>query len=282
MAMKSLLTAFLLSSVVTAGAFAADVDLSGFDKVLLPLDPTVQLSGANGATFQTMLRTAPSAPIRFYPSGADTNDTSVGTFEPGPIRPGSVAPQNPPSSSGRLLYIEKGKADDVHMQFWLQTRPDGKADYESLWTSIPVVRERDFRTGTVVFPIVQSPWVYLDPTEIVGHPLPQFRYLLRLYDVDNRGDVELRVRVEDLIALTPKLLSDEIVKLSTRRGTDASQPYIAELPIDPVCHPFSAHTPCAGATMRITVEPVTTGVRYWAMLSLTNNFTQDVTLFWPQ
>jgi hypothetical protein len=282
MAMKSLLTAVLLSSLAAGSALAADaVDLSGFDKVLLPLDPTINLVGANGATFETAVRIAPPAPIHFYPKGVNTDATSIGTFEPG-LHSDPIAPQSPPSPSGRLLFIEKGKVDDLHLQFWLKTRPAGAQEHESLWTSIPVVRERDFRTGTVVFPSVASPWVYLDPQEVIGHPLAQFRYLLRLYDVDNRGDVELRVKVEELQFLTPTPLSERIVKLSTRRGSDPSQPYLAELPIDPLCHPFSSHSPCTNATMRITIEPVTPGVRYWAMLSLTNNFTQDVTLFWPQ
>lgn len=280
--MKSLLTALLLGTLAAGSALAADaVDLTGFEKVLLPLDPTIQLSGANGATFETVLRVAPAAPIHFYPKGVNTDATSIGVFQPG-LQSDVVAPQAPPSSSGRLLFVEKGKVDDLHLQFWLKTRPEGAPEHEALWTSIPVVRERDFRTAPVVFAQVPSPWVYLDPQEIVGHPLAQFRYLLRLYDVDNRGDVELRVKFEELQFLTPTPLSERIVKLSTRRGSDPSQPYLAELPIDPLCHPFSLHSPCTNATMRITVEPVTPGVRFWAMLSLTNNFTQDVTLFWPQ
>jgi hypothetical protein len=280
--MKPFATALLLCSLAAGTAAAAGVDLTGFEKVLLPLDPTVQLNGANGTLFEVVLRTAPDAPIRFYPSGLNTVDSSIGTFNPGPLHPGTVAPQDPPSAAGRLLFIEQGKIDDLHMQSWLMTRPGGATDYQVLWTSIPVVRERDFRTGTVVFPQVASPWVYLNQDEILGHPLAQYRYLLRLYDVDNRGGVELRVRVDDLVLSGPKNISDRIVQLSTRRGADASQPYYAEVPIDAVCHPFSSHTPCTGATMRVTIEPVTPGVRYWTMLSLTNNFTQDVTLFWPQ
>jgi hypothetical protein len=281
--MRPIALALLLSSLLAGCAFAADVDLSGFDKVLLPLDPTIRVAGANGAQFETVLRIAPSGPIRFYPSGLNTVDSSIGTFAPGPLQPGSnIAPQIPASASGRLLFIEKGKYDDLHPQFWMVTRPADTADYQSLWTSIPIVRERDFRTGTIVFPQVESPWVYLDPEAVVRTPYAQFRYLLRLYDVDNRGDVEVRVKVDDLQFLTPVPHSEQVVKLNTRRGTDASQPYVAELPIEPLCHPFSSHTPCANATMRITIEPLTPGARYWAMLSLTNNFTQDVTLFWPQ
>ena len=279
--MKSLATALLLGCLAAGSALAADVDLSGFDKVLLPLDPTIQLNGANGTTFESVLRIAPSAPIRFYPTGVNTDATSIGTFETG-LHSDPIAPQAPPSSSGRLLFLEKGKIDELNLQFWLITRPDGVPEHEALWTSIPIVRERDFRTSSTVFAQVPSPWVYLDTDEIVRHPIAQFRYLLRLYDVDNRGDVELRVKIDELAFLTPTPISEQIVKLSARRGTDPSQPYLAELPINPICHPFSVHTPCVGGTMRVTVEPVTPGARYWAMLSLTNNFTQDVTLFWPQ
>jgi hypothetical protein len=280
--MRPLLAALLLCSLAGSTAFAADVDLTGFDKVLLPLDPTVQLNGANGAYFETVLRAAPAAPIQFYPAGLDTANAFVGAFNPGPLHPGTLAPQTSPSVNGRLLFVEKGKLDELHLQTWLMTRPASAQDYQVLWTSIPIVRERDFRTGPVVFAQVASPWVYLDPEEIVGHPLPQYRYLLRLYDVDNRGDVELRVKVDDLLLSGPQSVSNKVVRLSTRRGPDPSQPYFAEVAIPPICHPFSSHSPCTGATMRVTVEPVTPGVRYWTMLSLTNNFTQDVTLFWPQ
>lgn len=281
--MRPLALALLLSSFVIGSASAADVDFTAFEKVLLPLDPTVRVAGANGAQFETVLRVAPTGPIRFYPSGLDTFNTSVGTFAPGPLQPGSnIAPQNPASASGRFLFIEKDKYDELHPQFWMVTRPAGAAEYQTLWTSIPIVREKDFRTGTTVFPQVESPWVYTDPEAVVQTPLPQFRYLLRLYDVDGGGGIQLRVKIDDLQFLSPVPHSEQIVTLNTRRGTDPSQPFLAELPIDPLCHPFSAHTPCANATMRITIEPLTIGARYWAMLSLTNNFTQDVTLFWPQ
>lgn len=279
--MRPIALALLLSWLVLGSASAADVDLTGFDRVLLPLDPTIRVAGANGTQFETVFRVAPTGPIRFYPAGLDTLATSIGTFAPGPLQPGSnIAPQNPPSASGRLLYVEKGKSDELHPQFWMVTRPAGTLDYQALWTSIPIVREQDFRTGTTVFAQVESPWVYTDPEAVVRTPIAQFRYLLRLYAVDS--GVQLRVKVDDLQFLTPTPHSEQVVTLDTRRGTDASQPYVAEIPINPLCHAFSSHTPCANATMRISIEPLSAGAHYWAMLSLTNNFTQDVTLFWPQ
>lgn len=263
-------------------AVAADVDLSGFDKVLLPLDPTVEITGANGATFGTAWEAAPGEPIRFYPAGANLSQATVGTFTSDPIMPGAIAPQVPASAAGRLLYVEKGKLDRLHPQTSLMTKPAGAPSYLVLWTSVPIVRERDFRSGPVVFATVPSPYVYLDQPPLFRTPYPQYRYLLRIYDVDNRGDVEVRVVIEDLAFMLPGKLSETIVPLSRREGNDPSQPYYAALAIGPLCHPFSSHTPCAGGTMRVRVEPVTPGARFWTMLSLTNNFTQDVTLFWPQ
>jgi hypothetical protein len=275
-----LMLLMLLASLVTPSASAADVDLSGFDKLLLPLDPTAAASGALGTRYEMGLDVAPASPVRFYPAHS-LLDPTIGTFSPDPTEPGEIAVQVPGSAAGRLLYVEKGRVDDLDPQEWLRTTPAGTPGYLGHWTAVPVVRERDFRTGPIVFAKVPSPYVYLDD-QVVRTGYAQYRNLLRLYDVDNRGDVVVRVRISDLAFGIPETLSDTVVTLSRREGSDPSQPYHAELPIDPICHPFSQHTPCAGGTMRITVESMTTGARYWAMLSLTNNFTQEVTLFWPQ
>lgn len=262
---------------------AADVDLSGFEKILLPFDPTAVVSGVARTTFPTALVVTATEPVRFYPRGPLLADQAFGTFGID-LPEQTIAPQKPRSTAGRLLYVEKNKGDALHLQSWLMTEPVGAPLEAALWTALPVVRERDFRSGTVVFGGVPSPYIYSDDP-VFRTAAAQFRYLLRLYDVDLRGDVLLRVRIYEANLGPPRpgtALLDTIVALSRREGTDPSQPYYAELPIDPLCHPFSVHTPCLGGTMRIDIEPVTPGTRYWALLSLTSNFTQNVMLFWPQ
>lgn len=273
MIMKRTLLALLLATLAAGGAAAADVDLSGFDKVLLPLDPSVEIAGANGSRFRTNLDVIPLEPIRFYPDGPTVLEPSIGTFSPNRPVPGLLARQVPASAAGRLLYVEKGKLDPLHMQLTLSTRP---ADaLHELVTSIPIVRERDFRTGTIVFEVTSG--AFIQSSAFVGL---ESRFLLRLYDVDNRGDVAVHVTAASLTAFGS--IVDRVVPLSRREGTDPSQPFYAEVPIEAICRPVSNHFPCTDARIRVTIEPLTPGARYWAMLSMTNNFTQDVTLFWPQ
>jgi hypothetical protein len=105
--------------------------------------------------------------------------------------------------------------------------------------------------------------------------------MLRVYDVDAIGGREVRVRMtpEGNPGFTPIL--DFIVKIDRRDGTRPADPWYAQVPLEPLCMPFSQHTPCAGGSARFEIEPVGEPFRYWAMISVTDNVTQHATIFEP-
>lgn len=275
--MKRLIVSVLLS-LITGSALAQD--LSGFEKVLIPVEPFVGLTGAAGTEFRTRLDAWSPAPFRYYFGGDAIQTFDATRLIPAPV----VTPSQPRSELGRLLYIEKSAVDGVSLELTLDSRPAGEAAHLARVDSVPVARERDFRTGTSAFPHVPFSVVYLTD-EVLRQPFAQYRHTLRIYDVDLRGDAAVRIRV--FFTNTGgggMLIKDGVVPLDRRNGSDPSYPYYAVVDLDTFfssCNPFSAHTPCLGMDTRIELEPVTPGARYWAFVSLTNNFTQEVTILAP-
>ena len=270
----------LLALVTLATVEAAAQDLSGFEKVLLPVEPFVPITGAAGTEFTTRRDAWAPAPFRYYFGG-----NAIQTFDPIRLIPAPiVTPSQPRSEIGRLLYIEKSAVDGVSMQLQLQSRPAGEPAHLARVDTVPVVRERDFRTGTIAFARVPFPYVYLTDG-VAREASAQYRHALRIYDVDLRGDAAVRIRVFwTNVGGGGALVKDAIVPLDRRNGSDPSFPYYAVVDLDTFfssCNPFSLHTPCLGMDTRIELQPTTPGIRYWAFVSLTNNFTQEVTIFAP-
>lgn len=253
-------------------------ELSGYEKVLLPVDPFVTVLGASGTEFSTVLDVWGPAPFRYYFGGDAIHTYDPTNPAPEPLR----ALSGPTNDIGRLLYIEKNAIPDLSLHLQLTAQPAGAADYLGRIDSVPVVRERDFRTGAIVFPRIPFPYVYLND-DIVREPVDLLRHLLRIYDVDARGDGAVRIKVYAL-PTGGTLVRDVVVPIRGRDGNDPSFPSYAVVDLDalfPHCIPFSQHTPCLGTNVRIALSPETPGLRYWAFLSITNNFTQEVTLYTP-
>ena len=139
------------------------------------------------------------------------------------------------------------------------------------------MRESDFRSTTFSIINVQSAYDY----EGEGCPkaTPRFRHALRLYDFDGRGGtVSVRLVDEFSAGFT---IREVMLAVSSREGDGASYPTYGEMEIPELCHPFSCRTPCAGGSQRIEITPLTPGMRVWALVSETNNATQDVALLYP-
>lgn len=267
----------VLASLLLATTALAQ-DLSGFEKVLLPVEPFVLVTGAAGTEFTTRLDTASPARFRYYFGGPD-----IQVFDPSRLLPAPViSPSQPRSEMGRLLYVEKSAADDVSMQLMLTSRPAGEPAHTARVDSLPVVRERDFRTGQIAFANVPYSYVYLTE-DIIRPAYAQYRHQLRIYDVDLRGDAAVRIRIFDKNT-GGTLVKEAVIPLDRRNGSDPSYPFYANVDLDAFfngCRPFSVHTPCVGIDTRIELLPVTNGLHYWAFVTLTNNFTQEVTALLP-
>jgi hypothetical protein len=272
--MKSLVALTLLAALA-AGAEAQD--LSNYDKVLLPAWAQTPITGANGSTFRTVLEVQPqSRAVQFYPT-VTTNLPVLPTF-------GVIPPQVAntlklydlvPRAHGRLLILEKGGADTLTFSYQVIALD---ADGTPRSTSLPVVRERDFRSG---------------PRDIVGIPTwpveggYRHRNMLRVYDPDNTGT--LRVKITwGLVNFnsSPTTEASHIVDVSGRDFDDPSYPYFAEVDLDtliPPCVPgIPVSHPCAQMDRVIRVTPLAEGARFWAFVSTTDNITQAVTVHTPQ
>jgi hypothetical protein len=148
---------------------------------------------------------------------------------------------------GTFLFVPKGRADDFTGTLRVQ---DLSRQAETWGTEIPIVRDRDFTTGT---------------TNLLDVPLHEgFRETLRVYAAT---DGLVRARVYET-ADSPGLLSEQIIPL--RAPKDIHDPGYGELGLY-----------IAGNVGRIEIEPLTPGLRYWAFVSVTNNETQNITTITP-
>ena len=148
---------------------------------------------------------------------------------------------------GTFLFVPKGRGDDFTGTLRVQ---DMSRQSETWGTEIPIVRDRDFTTGT---------------TNLLDVPLHEgFRETLRVYAAT---DGLVRARVYET-ADSPGLLSEQIIPLRAPQGIH--DPGYGELGLY-----------IAGNVGRIEIEPLTPGLRYWAFVSITNNATQSITTITP-
>jgi hypothetical protein len=136
---------------------------------------------------------------------------------------------------------------------------------EDLGTDVPVVRERDFRRGPIQIMNVPA----ADPTV--------FRYMLRVYAVGSA--LPPRARINGWITMadgSPDLvLTRDVVLTPAMRGLGhyyfEDNGFVREL------------VTIGGGIgqLRIEIEPLVPNVRWWGMVSSTNNRTSDVTVVTP-
>ena len=126
-------------------------------------------------------------------------------------------------------------------------------------TEIPVVRERDVRTGTVALLNV--------PTD------SRFRTMLRVYDFDGALNHTVLVR----------FYADQDVLAETRLTLSHLGEVTGEIPGYAQIGNFTDTFPQLSAFPRLRVEitPISEGVRFWAFISVTNNETQHITTITP-
>ena len=175
---------------------------------------------------------------------------------------------------GFFLYVAKDQAADVH--FELRVR-DLTRQAQTWGTEIPVVREQDYRTSRF---------------DLVDIPVTNgFRELLRVYDLDpSLGKAQVRVQLfGTLHRLTP--------------FTSSLQPAPQDMLLLDAARDFAYTTSGGGVltypgyvelgdlgqyaqggtfdSVRVEIQPLTAGHRYWAMVSVTNNDSQHVTMITP-
>lgn len=195
--------------------------------------------------------------------------------EPLPLIPAKTAFEpllyRPPDRAwkpGVLIYVRRDIADRLHFSLRVQ---DTSRQALTWGTEIPVVRERELRTGTIMLPNV---------------PLDgRFRQSLRIYDVDNTTATCDRVMVRVFDQSSGATLGQRELELTGADGgpcTLGTPDYVPMYPNAAELHGIAQLlTGSAPDVVGVEITPVTP-FRYWAFISVTNNETQHVSTITPQ
>lgn len=170
---------------------------------------------------------------------------------------GALAPRSGP---GTFLFIASDDADRISLRLRIQ---DLSRQSLTWGTELPVVSIEDALISKAQFLDV--------PTD------ERFRQMLRVYDFDS-GSSMVTATIFDA---TGTLLAQRTLALVPAPGPPIAQqahPSYAEIGWIANEFPEIAASP----TVRIQVEPLTPGLRYWAFVSVTNNETQHVTIVTPK
>jgi hypothetical protein len=255
----------LFASVVLASVIGiAHGQERTFTRVLVPLygPPTM---GAHGSVWHVETWVRNNAPTRATIGPAPRCDIvcpSTIPLEPGE-GPMPVAPlfQDPPAI---LFHLDTADATDV--TFATRVR-DVTRQAESAGTMIPAVPEEDFSSL---------------PRALLNVPIDaRFRVTLRAYALPEIADPAIDIRYYRLLQHgdpTVVLLRSDRVSLRTYgvSGEFFLQPSYVELGNLQALPELASEN-----ASWMEVAPATPGLRIWAMISVTNNETQQVTIVTP-
>ena len=234
-------------------------------KLLLPIVVPTPLAGAFGSLWTTHVTVV---------NVGTQSIKARGLLPPCGFDP-CIQPELPPKTTtafspymgsdvpGRFLLVDTDRRADIKVE--LRVR-DLSRQLSTWGTEIPVIDEAKAAQETV---------------QLLAVPVDtDFRSLLRVYDFDPAPGHFVVVRVFVPRAFKPnspnpdELLKEISLLLHVPRGPD-EYPGYAQLNIDGLVDPLSGN-------LRIEVTPTTTGLRFWAFVSVTNNDTQHVTVITPQ
>ena len=158
-----------------------------------------------------------------------------------------------------VLFVERSGIANVH--FGILVR-DLSRQAEALGVEIPVVREDEFLSA--------SSQILNVPTD------PRFRLNLRIYEPIPSGSAAIRMTV------LPHMGDEEII-LAQETFAMAGDPFLNTVPFHVTVGDLVARYPgiAARESVRIVLEPLGE-IRYWALLTVTNNQAQHVTTMTPQ
>lgn len=228
-----------------------------FDLVMFPIFlPPVP--GAFGSEFRTTARVASRyAPLDLY--GVDSTCTIIDPVAI-PTVPFRIGPEELvlftrcSRSVGRFFFVPRGRGRDLVASLRVS---DTSRQHESHGTEIPVVREDDFTTGRIV---------------LMGVPIDaRYRNALRIYGLP-RGSQQVNVTVNGVTRL-----------VSLQPGTSDFEPSFGAF----TDFPAPAQLPAGRTTVTVTIEDPLGGrgivppTPIWAMISVTNNDTQQITTITP-
>jgi hypothetical protein len=228
-----------------------------FEKLLVPLIVPNPLPGAFGSQFVTrlMVHNDRDQPVRVDQSGGSFCPI-LGCFNWVPPGIHQLNAWAPPGN-GAFIWVDTAQMH--HLSF--QVRVQDLSRQESTWgTELPILRESDF---------------FDDRLTLIDVPdTESFRQTLRVYEWDKTPNALVMVRFYD--QESGALLRELPVPLErfSTSATDADQAQVAFWTDD-----FADLRPAE--RLRIVIEPVTPGIRFWAFVSITHNETQHITTITP-
>lgn len=252
------------------GFLYADTAEAAYERMLLPIYLESRVAGRDGTLWETQLwlRNNGANGVTLAPWPCPRGAFCIPVFPlTRTLQPGETLqnlPEITQSNPGRVLFVNKDGAADLSAGLRLYEVSHSDTD---AGTEIPVVRENELRSRTA----------HLHNVPLNG----RFRIMLRIYDLAAE-ESRFRVRVYEEAAGGSNelpLTELELTATSLETGTFRFHPAYAEygalsnLLASPIPRP---------SALRVDVEPLTAGSRYWAFVSITNNDTQRVTLVTPQ
>lgn len=248
----------MLAIVAAVALSVTTPDLPELERILLPVVIRRPVEGAFGSRWETLLtiRNASDEPLIYFPA-----DCPVMPPVPEKFCVQNIRPTIPPTTTKRIdplnggplfLNVAKPLADRTFVQ--LRVR-DTSREAESFGTEIPVVRVADMLTRDgQILDIPQD---------------PRFRLMFRLYTDVVRFESQIRVR---FVNERSERNQELVFTIPPHPGTGPNNPEGIQSP--------GLYRQIAiqdAGTIRIEIEPLDPGVRYWAFVSVTNNDTQQIT-----
>jgi hypothetical protein len=154
------------------------------------------------------------------------------------------------------VYLPKQSAERMRMSLVVESTERSRPDERS-YTELPVVRASEFTDKKMQF---------------IGVRMDEgFRQTVRMYGLDGseHGVVMMRVYPLD----SSELLHECVHTLSPLSDERNAEGLLIRPSFGMECN-MSDHLEATGERLRIELEPVTAGLKYWAFLSITNNKTQ--------
>lgn len=228
------------------------------EQLLLPVAPSVVMCARN-SRYETRLVVYNQNERAVQPRCAEDG---CGAIAPKAGREIHGGPNAAPIPS--FLFLPKSEADHLRLSLVVES---GERDHpeNNSFAELPVVRASEFREGLV---------------NVVGVRLdPGYRQTVRIYGLDGTQYGEVMLRVYDLD--TGDFLAQwmyHLWPLSDERNEDG----LALRPSFGMECDMSSVIPSNGQNVRVELEPLTPGLKFWAFVSVTNNVTQHFYTITPR
>ncbi len=247
-----------LGIVLLACAVAVPVCADEVEQLLLPVAPSVVMCARN-SRYETRLVVYNQNDRAVQPRCAEDG---CGAIAPKAGREIHGGPNAAPIPS--FLFLPKSEADHLRLSLVVES---GERDHpeNNSFAELPVVRASEFREGIV---------------NVVGVRLDAgYRQTVRIYGLDGTQYGEVMLRVYDLD--TGDFLAQwmyHLWPLSDERNEDG----LALRPSFGMECDMSSVIPSNGQNVRVELEPLTPGLKFWAFVSVTNNVTQHFYTITPR